>query len=81
MQSWLPNKPLEQLQIGEAVVIYYDPDHPEKSVLGDPSRILQNETISIILAAIGTPSFILIVVAWKNRKKMQHKKVPHGATS
>jgi hypothetical protein len=30
MQSWLPNPPVEQLGVGQSLVIYYDPEHPEK---------------------------------------------------
>src|SRR5438477_12607879 len=36
MQSWRPTPPLSQLAAGHASVIYYDPQHPENSVLGYP---------------------------------------------
>src|SRR5437016_1543104 len=48
-QSWAPNPPLNQLRVGQAVVICYDPKHPETSVLGDPKPIFKNETISVTL--------------------------------
>jgi uncharacterized protein DUF3592 len=57
MQPWQPNPPLEQLSVGRSLVIYYDPQHPEASVLGDPKPILRNETISILLADFGVPTF------------------------
>src|SRR6266487_1811574 len=60
MQSWPPNPPLEQLSVGQSLVIYYDPEHPEESVLGDPKPILKNETISIVLAAVGVPTFLVV---------------------
>src|SRR5207248_2056851 len=52
MQSWRPNPPLPQLAVGHALVIYYDPQHPEDSVLGYPKPMLQTETISVALAAV-----------------------------
>src|SRR5437016_1374800 len=40
-QSWQPNPPLEQLGVGQSLVIYYDPQRPGESVLGDPKSILR----------------------------------------
>src|SRR5207249_8134067 len=57
--SWRPNPPLEQLKVGQPLVIYYDPEHPEESVLGDPKPILENEVISIALTAVGIPTFLV----------------------
>jgi uncharacterized protein DUF3592 len=65
MQSWQPNAPLEQLRVGQTLVIYYDPEHPEESVLGDPRPMLKNETISIALGALIFPTFF--VLAWARR--------------
>lgn len=62
MQSWEPNPPLEQMKVGQIVVVYYDPANPAESVLGDPRPILQNETIFILLAALIMPT--IIVIAW-----------------
>jgi hypothetical protein len=71
MQSWSPNLPLEQLALGQSVVIYYDPKHPETSVLGDPKPILKNETVSVALAALGVPT--LVVAAWASRASRKHE--------
>jgi hypothetical protein len=60
-QSWQPNPPSEKLRIGQPLVIYYDPGHPSTSVLGDPKPILENETISVLLAAFGMPTFVVVV--------------------
>jgi len=60
-QSWEPNPPLEEMRVGQTVIVYYDPEFPERSVLGDPKSILQNETMSIILAALIGPTFIVLV--------------------
>jgi|SRR3954471_1581540 hypothetical protein len=73
MQAWQPNPPLEQLRVGQPLVIYYDPQHPEQSVLGDPKAILQNETVSVALAAIGVPSFIVVSWAWRSSRKQEHQ--------
>jgi uncharacterized protein DUF3592 len=68
-QSRQPNPPLDKLRIGQVVTIYYDPEHPETSVLGDPTPILQNETISIALAAFGVPTFVVASWAWRRSRK------------
>ncbi len=65
MQSWPPNAPLEQLRTGQSLVVYYDPQHPEVSVLGDPKPMLKNETISVALAALVVPTFLVGVWAWR----------------
>ncbi len=74
MQSWPPNPPLEQLAVGQSVVIVYDPEHPENSALGDPHPMLENETISIAFIAIVFPTAIVIrwaLIASRNRKAAQ----------
>ena len=73
MQSWQPNPPLEQLSVGQPLFVYYDPEHPEESVLGDPKPIFKNETISIALAAVGFPTFLVVVWAWRtSRNRAKH---------
>jgi hypothetical protein len=74
MQSWPPNLPLEQLSVGQPLVVYYDPVHPEESVLGDPKPIFKNEMISIALAAVGFPTFLVVVWAWRtSRNRANHR--------
>jgi hypothetical protein len=73
MQSWQPNPPLEQLTVGQPLVIYYDPQHPAESVLGDPKPMLQNETISVALAAIMVPSFLVATWAWRSSRRQTHE--------
>ena len=68
-QPSTPNPPAVQLAIGSAVVIYYDPEKPEDSVLGDPKPILLNETISILLAATIVPTFLVVVWAGRTSRK------------
>ena len=74
MQSWQPNPPLEQLGVGQSLVIYYDPQRPEASVLGDPKPILRNETVSVLLAAFAVPTFVVIVWAWRASRRPVDKK-------
>jgi hypothetical protein len=57
MGSRPPNPPSEQLGIGQSVVIYYDPEHPEVSVLGEPKAMFDGETFPVMLAALVLPSF------------------------
>jgi hypothetical protein len=65
MQSWQPNPPLEHLVVGQPVVIFYDPQHPAASVLGEPKPILRNETISVLLAAFGVPTVAVLMWVWR----------------
>jgi hypothetical protein len=73
MQSWQPNPPPEQLGVGQSLVIYYDPQHPAESVLGNPKPMLKNETISVALAAVGVPSFIVAAWAWGSSRRQAHE--------
>jgi len=73
MQSWRPNPPLSQLAVGHALVIYYDPRHPEHSVLGHPKAMLQNETISVALAAVIIPTLMVVSWAWRSSRKHADK--------
>ena len=75
MQSWQPNPPREQLRIGQQLVIYYNPDQPGESVLGDPTPILKNESISIGLAAVVFPSMTLVAWAWRESRNRANRRV------
>ncbi len=79
MQSWQPNPPLEQLGVGQSLVIYYDPQHPEVSVLGDPKLILRNETISVLLATLGVPTFVVVRWTWRASRKRAGPRVAANA--
>jgi hypothetical protein len=78
MQSWQPNPPLEQLSVGQPLVVYYDSEHPEESVLGDPKPIFKNEMISIALAAVGFPTFLVVVWAWRTSRNRANHRVSSG---
>ena len=67
-QPSMPNPPLEQLTIGQPVVVFYDPEKPEDSVLGDPKPILQNETISVLLGATIIPIFLIAILLGKTSR-------------
>ena len=73
MQSWRPNPPLSQLTVGHPLVIYYDAQNPEDSVLGYPKAMLQNETISVALAALIIPTLMVISWAWRSSRKHADK--------
>jgi len=73
MQSWPPNPTWDKLGIGQSVIIFYDPEHPETSVFGDPKPMLRNESISVALAAILFPTFLMAVWAWRtSRNHAEH---------
>ena len=72
MGSRQPNPPTEQLGVGQSVVIYYAPEHPEVSVLGDPKLMFSSETFPVLLAALIGPTFIVFVLA---RREYERKTV------
>jgi hypothetical protein len=50
-----PNPSLDGLTIGQTVIVYYDREHPEVSVLEDPKPCLDNETATILMEMVITP--------------------------
>jgi hypothetical protein len=60
---------------GRMTLICYDPQHPETSVLGDPKPMLMNETISIALAALVVPTFLVATWAWRASRKHEDQRV------
>src|SRR5436190_6982616 len=55
-QPTMPNPPIDRLKPGAVVTIYYDPQTPEKSVLGNPNLLFRNETITIVLVVLLLPT-------------------------
>jgi hypothetical protein len=53
------------LSVGQAVFVYYLPNEPSVSCMGYPDKLLTNEEIPIILAALIFPPFALL--AWRYR--------------
>ena len=74
-QSRSPNPPSEHLAVGQSVVIYYDPENPGASVLGYPKPMLKNETMSVALAALAVPTFLLAPWVWKAWRKHEDQRV------
>jgi hypothetical protein len=69
-QSWLPNPPVAEIKVGQALVIYYDPQNPSHSVLGNPKPMLANELISVGMAALLFPTFIVFTLRQRLRRKL-----------
>jgi len=65
-QPWPPNRSIERLAEGATLTVWYDPEEPRMSVLGPPSALLENETISVVLVAVLAPTFILLVWRFRN---------------
>ena len=63
-----PNPAPEQLQVGQPVMLTYNSERPAESLLGDPQPKLQNENISIALAALLMPSFLVFSLARRFRR-------------
>jgi hypothetical protein len=68
-QSSPPNSPLGQLKIGQSLIVCYDPEYPENSVLGYPKPILINEIVSVLLAATLGPTFIVTAWVWRRSRR------------
>jgi hypothetical protein len=49
----------------DGLLVYYLPDSPEISCLGDPKSLLENEETSIGLAMAILPSFALLGSRWR----------------
>ena len=76
MTPWYPNPSFELLKAGQGLVIYYDPEHPERSVTGDPELFFSEETFTVEVYAVGfSILFVVFLVLrkafriWRNRGK------------
>jgi hypothetical protein len=67
MCPWPPNPPLEQLRVGQTVVVYYDPEFPGNSVLGDPRLIWRNEVETFAVGALLFPT--ILVFGWRHQSR------------
>ena len=64
-QPSAPNPALEQLRPGQSLVVFYDPEDPEKSVLGDPKLMLKNEPPSSMIATFCFLTLVGIPLTWR----------------
>jgi Protein of unknown function (DUF3592) len=51
------------LRVGDDVHVWYLPDRPNESCLGNPDSLLKNETTAVLLGAVFAPTFILGALA------------------
>jgi len=68
-----PNPPPGEIALGQALVVCYDPQQPESSVLGNPRPMLENETISVLLAALLFSTFVVVGWAAIRQKTKQNR--------
>jgi hypothetical protein len=61
-QSGMPNPASGKLRIGDMVIVFFDPNAPSSSVLSAPEALLENEIISMGLAAVIIPSLIVLLI-------------------
>lgn len=54
------NPEFEQLSVGDQVKVFYDPDNPKESILGDPQEQATSITRGVLFLAIVGPLFALI---------------------
>lgn len=65
------NPNFEQIQVGREVIIYYDAEAPEKSILGYPQLYNSANKSGILFSAIFFPVFPMIIifsVYWGTRR-------------
>ena len=62
------------LRVGEKITVYYDETRPSLSVLRNPRGLLQNEVISVMLAAALMPTIILIGIKLRLSRKTDERK-------
>jgi len=64
------NPSCDTLKQGDPVLIYYLPSQPEINVPGDPKERLNNETISIAMAALIFPALLVFAInKWTKKQK------------
>ncbi len=63
-----PNPPMEALQVGQKVVVVYDPANPSTSALGDPKLLLASETKAVIAVAVFAPTVLVLSTYWEQRR-------------
>jgi len=64
------NPSCDTLKPGDPVLIYYLPSQPEINVSGDPKERLNNETISIAMAALIFPALLVFAInRWAKKQK------------
>jgi hypothetical protein len=56
---WPPNPPLNEIKVGQSLVVYYDPQNPSRSVLGNPEPMLTNELAFVGVVALVFPTAIV----------------------
>jgi hypothetical protein len=56
------NPPFNEIQIGQKLVVFYNPESPEKAILGYPQMYAGSNRGGIIFCAIILPIFITIPV-------------------
>lgn len=63
-----PNPPFEQLKLGQEVTVYFDPQHPEISLIGDPKFTIKDETIAVVAGGVVIPFLGLLALFYGNRQ-------------
>ena len=54
-----PNPPFDDVRVGTAVTVYYDPDAPDRAVLSEPRKRAGQEIGFLSLAAAVLPTFFV----------------------
>lgn len=65
----------EEIAVGQRLPVYYLPQSPEVSCLGDPGKLLHNELPPVLLVIVLFPSAIVGIFALKHHRRTALKTV------
>ncbi len=60
--------PVEKIALGDKLPVYYLPQAPGISCLGDPGKLFLNELPPVLLAALLFPSAIIAMIAFRHAR-------------
>lgn len=69
------NPEFDQIRIGDNVTVYYDPQSPQTSFLGDPKHQLQSITRGVVFITVCFPLFAVLALLARDRKRATRAEV------
>jgi DNA-binding transcriptional regulator of glucitol operon len=58
---------------GSSITVFYLPENPQVSCVGDPKGWLENETVAIGFAVLLLPTFAIMIVRWQYGRYQRRK--------
>jgi Protein of unknown function (DUF3592) len=63
------NPEFDEIHVGDEVNVYYDPQNPETSFLGNPNHQLQSITRGVVFITVVLPLVIVLALLRRDRKR------------